>query len=146
MNVYGIGQDEKAAYSGVIPIMLRKIREGLTPIINGDGSQAYDFINVRDVARANVLAMESDVEDVNLNIGTGVQTSIHHLCKKILELTGSELDVEYLPYSDEDSRRMVKNRISSTEMAKSLINFQYLISLENGLKEIIKSFEINDQK
>src|SRR5687768_1653338 len=51
MNVYGPNQDQTAAYTGVIPIMLNKIDENVSPVINGDGSQAYDFIYVEDVAR-----------------------------------------------------------------------------------------------
>ena len=49
MNVYGPGQDQHSVYSGVVPIMLNKIEAGEQPIINGDGSQAYDFIYVEDV-------------------------------------------------------------------------------------------------
>ena len=48
MNVYGPGQDQHAAYSGVVPIMLNKIEANEQPVINGDGSQAYDFIYVED--------------------------------------------------------------------------------------------------
>ena len=56
MNVYGPGQDQHAAYTGVVPIMLNKIAANEVPIINGDGSQAYDFIYVEDVARTNICA------------------------------------------------------------------------------------------
>jgi UDP-glucose 4-epimerase len=54
MNVYGPGQDQTAAYTGVVPIMLNKIEANEAPTINGDGSQAYDFIYVEDVAKANI--------------------------------------------------------------------------------------------
>ena len=57
MNVYGPHQDQTAAYTGVIPIMLNKIDANEPPTINGDGSQAYDFIDVEDVGRCNVLAL-----------------------------------------------------------------------------------------
>ena len=50
MNVYGPHQDQTAAYTGVVPIMLNKIDANEAPIINGDGSQAYDFIYVEDFA------------------------------------------------------------------------------------------------
>jgi UDP-glucose 4-epimerase len=52
MNVYGPGQDQHAVYSGVVPIMLNKVDRNEQPVINGDGSQAYDFIYVEDTARA----------------------------------------------------------------------------------------------
>ena len=51
MNVYGPHQDQTAAYTGVIPIMLNKIDANEPPSINGDGSQAYDFVTARDAGR-----------------------------------------------------------------------------------------------
>ena len=98
MNVYGPRQDQTAAYTGVIPIMLNKIDANETPIINGDGSQAYDFIDARDVARCNVLALKSEATDEFYNVGTGVQTSIRELCQTILDLRHSDLKVTYQPY------------------------------------------------
>jgi len=85
MNVYGPGQDQKAAYTGVIPIMLNKIDANEAPVINGDGTQAYDFIYVGDVARYNVTAAKSDSTDEFFNVGTGVQASIKELCGTIYD-------------------------------------------------------------
>jgi UDP-glucose 4-epimerase len=137
MNVYGPHQDQTAAYTGVIPIMLNKIDENQTPEINGDGSQAYDFVTVRDAARCNVLAMKSDLTDEFYNVGTGVQTSIKELCELILSLKKSELKVKYKPYSPEDMRRMVQNRIGSTEKASKDLGFEYELGLQQGLKDLI---------
>jgi UDP-glucose 4-epimerase len=108
MNVYGPHQDQTAAYTGVVPIMLNKIEANEAPKINGDGSQAYDFIYVEDVARANVHALLSEKEFGMYNVGTEVQTSINELCELILELKKSNLKVEYKPYSEDDARAMVK--------------------------------------
>jgi UDP-glucose 4-epimerase len=137
MNVYGPHQDQTAVYTGVIPIMLNKIEANEAPVINGDGSQAYDFVTARDVARCNVLALRADATDEFYNVGTGVQTSIRELCDLILELTGSDLEVEYRPYSAEDSRRMVQNRIGSTEKAQRELGFSYEDSLRSGLQALI---------
>jgi UDP-glucose 4-epimerase len=137
MNVYGPHQDQTAAYTGVIPIMLNKIEANEAPVINGDGSQAYDFVTARDVARANVLALQGTVTDEFYNVGTGVQTSIRELCDLILQLTGSDLEVEYRPYSAEDSRRMVQNRIGSTEKAERDLGFFYEDKLRDGLQALI---------
>lgn len=138
MNVYGPHQDQTAAYTGVIPIMLNKIDAGETPVINGDGTQAYDFVTARDAARCNVLALKSEVEDEFFNVGTGVQTSIRELCNLILELRNSELSVEFKPYSAEDARRLVQNRIGSIEKAKEKLNFIYKDTLREGLTDLIK--------
>ena len=143
MNVYGPHQDQTAAYTGVIPIMLNKIASNEAPIINGDGTQAYDFIYVDDVARGNILALQSLATNSFYNIGTGVQTSIKELCEKILDIQKSNLKVKYKPYSIEDSRQMVQNRIGSTKKAIKEIDFNYNIDLESGLKKMIKWREIN---
>jgi len=137
MNVYGPHQDQTAAYTGVIPVMLNKIAASETPVINGDGTQAYDFITVRDAARCNVLALQSDISDEFYNVGTGVQTSIRELCDLLLKLTDSDLTVTYKPYSAEDIRRLVQNRIGSPVKAAHDLGFVYRDSLEEGLQALI---------
>lgn len=138
MNVYGPNQDQNAAYTGVIPIMLNKIDANETPVINGDGSQAYDFVTARDAARCNVLAIKSDVSDQFFNVCTGVQTSIKELCDLILKLTDSKLTVTFKPYSKEDARQLVQNRIGSAQKASERLGFMYKDSLENGLNNLIE--------
>jgi UDP-glucose 4-epimerase len=138
MNVYGPGQDQLAAYTGVIPIMLNKIQANEQPVINGDGSQAYDFIYVEDVARCNILALKSDISFGIYNVGTGVQTTIKELCNLILELKNSQLQVIYKPYAQDDARAFVKNRIGSTEKAEKELGFRYSYSLKEGLQKLIE--------
>jgi len=137
MNVYGPGQDQHAVYSGVIPIMLNKIDAKEAPTINGDGSQAYDFIYVEDVARANLCALASPVSYGFYNIGTEVQTSIKQLCDLILSLNQSSLKVNYKPYGADDARQLVKNRIGSIVKAKEEIGFECRIDLSTGLKKLM---------
>ncbi|MBT0584941.1 NAD-dependent epimerase/dehydratase family protein [Alteromonas oceanisediminis] len=138
MNVYGPHQDQTAAYTGVIPIVLNKIDSQEPPKVNGDGSQSYDFIDVRDVARCNVLAMQSQAADDYYNVGTGVQTSIRNLCETLLMLRESNLQVQYSPYSESDSRSLVQNRIGCTEKAFQELGFRSDISLEQGLRHLIQ--------
>jgi UDP-glucose 4-epimerase len=137
MNVYGPGQDQTAAYTGVVPIMLNKIDANEEPAINGDGSQAYDFIYVEDAAKANICALKSEAVDEFYNVGTEIQTSIKELCDLILELKKSNLKVQYMPYSKEDARRLVQNRIGSKKKAHEEIAFESTYSLEEGLKKLI---------
>lgn len=137
MNVYGPHQDQTAAYTGVIPIMLNKIDANEAPVINGDGTQAYDFIDVEDVARCNVLALQADTTDTFYNVGSGVQTSIKQLCDLILELKQSDLQVTYKPYSADDARRMVQNRIGCPKKGESELGFKYHYELRDGLKKLI---------
>jgi UDP-glucose 4-epimerase len=145
MNVFGPNQDQTAVYTGVIPIMLNKIDANEPPEINGDGSQAYDFIYVEDVGRFNVLAMKSDIIDEFYNVGTEIQTSVKELCDLILELKQSKLKVTYKPYSEDDARRLVKNRIGSNKKAKEDLKFEPRYTLNNGLLELIKWRENNKE-
>jgi UDP-glucose 4-epimerase len=126
--------------------MLNKIDANESPVINGDGSQAYDFIYVEDVARCNVLALKSDVQFGFYNVGTGVQTTIKDLCNLILRLKNSNLDVIYKPYSADDARALVKNRIGSTEKAEKDLGFRYRYELEEGLRKLIEWRERNKKK
>lgn len=137
MNVYGPGQDQHAVYSGVVPIMLNKIDANESPTINGDGSQAYDFIYVEDVARCNVAALKSEIKYGFYNVGTGVQTTIKLLCDTILSLKKSALKVTYKPYSADDARALVQNRIGSAEKCERELKFKYQYNLEEGLKKLI---------
>jgi UDP-glucose 4-epimerase len=146
MNVYGPHQDQTAAYTGVVPIMLNKIDANEAPIINGDGSQAYDFIYVEDVARCNVAALKSNTNYGFYNVGTEIQTSIKQLCDLILSLKKSELKVNYKPYSADDARALVQNRIGSAVKAKKEIGFEYKYSLTDGLLRLIDWRDKNNFK
>ena len=138
MNVYGPHQDQTAAYTGVVPIMLNKIEANEAPSINGDGSQAYDFVYVEDVARANVQALLSNQDFGMYNVGTEVQTTINELCEMILKLKESDLKVQYNPYSEDDARSMVKNRIGSRVKAEQDLGFKYKYELKEGLEKLIQ--------
>lgn len=138
MNVYGPHQDQTAAYTGVVPIMLNKIDANEAPIINGDGSQAYDFIYVEDVARCNVQALLSDTDYGFYNVGTEVQTSIKELCDLILQLKNSDLKVTYKPYTADDARALVQNRIGSAVKAEKELGFTYKYNLTEGLLKLIE--------
>jgi UDP-glucose 4-epimerase len=117
--------------------MLNKIDANEPPVINGDGSQAYDFILVDEAARCNVLALQASTEDEFYNVGTGVQTSIRELCDLILELRSSALSVTYRPYSAEDVRRLVQNRIGAPDKARRDLGFTSMYGLREGLQKLI---------
>jgi UDP-glucose 4-epimerase len=134
MNVYGPRMDYKGTYVSVIMKVLDRIEAGEPPLVFGDGSQAYDFVHVNDVARANILALASDATDVFLNVGMGVQTTINELVERLLALTGSDLRPEYLP----QEQMFVTNRIGSTELAQELIGFRAGTHLEEGLASVIE--------
>jgi UDP-glucose 4-epimerase len=142
MNIYGPRMDDKGTYVSVIVKVLDRLDQGLHPQIYGDGSQSYDFVHVRDVARANVLAMRSDASDVFLNIGAGTRTTISELVAKILEITGSEAEPEY----QAQGRTFVTHRIGSTEMARDLLGFEAEVSLDDGLRDVVEWWKRNSEK
>ena len=118
--------------------MLNKIDANEAPVINCDGTQAYDFIYVEDVATANIAALKADVQFGFYNVGTEVQTTIKELCDTILQLKRSDLKVTYKPYSADDARALVQNRIGSARKAKTDLGFEYKYGLEEGLKKLIE--------
>ena len=134
MNVYGPRMDYKGTYVSVIMKVLDRIGAGERPVIFGDGSQAYDFVHVGDVARANILAMKSDATDVNLNVGTGVKTSIRELVDVLLEESGATIEPEYRA----DEQMFVTHRVGATEQAEALIGFRAELPYREGLRSVIE--------
>jgi len=134
MNVYGPRMDYKGTYVSVIMKVLDKIDAGEPPLIFGDGSQAYDFVHVSDVARANILSLKSDATDTFLNVGMGIQTTINELVERLIALTGSDLQPEYLP----QEQMFVTNRVGSTELAEQAIGFTAQVPLDEGLASIVE--------
>lgn len=134
MNVYGPRMDDRGTYVSVIVKVLDRIDRGEPPLIFGDGSQTYDFVHVTDVARANVLALKSDAIDDFFNVGTGVQTRIDELVGLLLELTGSDLQPEYLP----QEQMFVTNRVGSTEKAERALGFSASTPLREGLESVLR--------
>jgi len=134
MNIYGPRMDDKGTYVSVIVKVLDRIDQGLPPIIFGDGSQAYDFIHVHDVARANILALKSDVTDEFFNVGMGVKTTINELVHLLLEITGSNLQPEYRP----QEQMFVTHRVGSTEKAERMLSFRARIRLHEGLRSVVE--------
>jgi len=134
MNIYGPRMDYKGTYVSVIMKVLDKIDVGQRPVIFGDGSQSYDFIHVEDVARANILALKSDVTDEFFNIGMGVKTTINQLVTLLLEITGSQLKPEYRP----QEQMFVTHRVGSTEKAQQELGFCARVPLEEGLRSVVE--------
>ncbi|MDA8445581.1 NAD-dependent epimerase/dehydratase family protein [Paracidovorax valerianellae] len=129
MNVYGPRQDDKGAYIGVVTRMINALKDGQAPIVHGDGSQAYDFVDVRDCARANILAMQSSAEMRCYNVGTGIKTSIKELVN-VLQSIFPRAPAAIFKTVD---RPFVKNRIGSTMLAKRDLQFESTIELKQGL-------------
>jgi UDP-glucose 4-epimerase len=134
MNVYGPRADYQGAYIAVIMKMLDAIDAGRGPTILGDGSEAFDFVDVRDCGRANLCAMQAETVDRFYNVGTGRRTSLKELAELLLRLTGSDLPIRYAPRSD---ATLVRNRIGSPGRASAELGFTAQVPLEDGLRDLI---------
>lgn len=133
-NVYGPRQDYEGAYVAVIMKILDRLDRGEAPTVYGDGSQAYDFINVRDCARANVEVIKAEVVDRFYNVCTGIGTSIRELAETLITLTGQEVEVDYLP----EEISFVSKRIGDPTSAREDLGFVAKTNLVDGLRELIE--------
>jgi len=134
MNVYGPRQDYRGAYIAVMMKILDNLDKGVSPVVFGDGSQAYDFIYVGDTARANVCALKSDVPFGFYNVGRGIKTSIKELTEIILSCTGSNLPIEY----ESGGQTFVTNRVGDPVAAERDLGFKWTVDLEEGLRRLIE--------
>ncbi|MGB0681872.1 MAG: NAD-dependent epimerase/dehydratase family protein [Magnetovibrionaceae bacterium] len=133
MNVYGPRQDYQGAYIAVMMKMLDNIDKGEPLTVYGDGSQAYDFVYVGDCAKANVCAMKADVSDRFYNVGTGIRTSVKELAELLLDLTGSDVGIQY----QAEGTTFVKNRIGCPKAAREDIGFNADVPLREGMQKLI---------
>jgi UDP-glucose 4-epimerase len=130
MNVYGPRQA-----GGLVMSVLRRILAGEPPVIAGDGSQSFDFVHVADVADANVRAMASDVSGVELNVGSGTEVSVAEIVRRLIELTGSDVE----PQFDHSQRVLMRRRVGSSERARELLGWSASRDLESGLSDVVAS-------
>ena len=132
-NVYGIGQN--ISYAGVITKFLEQIKNEKPLTINGNGSQVRDFIQVKDIAKANLAAMESNVKKSFLNVGTGISTSINDLAKMMINLSNSGNEIIHGPELEGD----IESSQADIEFIKKSINWNHEIELKEGLTELIQN-------
>jgi len=129
MNVYGPRQE-----GGLIPSVLAKIRAGESPVIAGDGTQSFDFINVRDVAAANLAAMAADVPQGEFNVGSNTEASVAEVVCTLLRLSRSDV----APVFDRGAPAGVARRAGSSELAARVLGWRAAVGLEEGLVELVR--------
>lgn len=132
-NVYGPRMDTDGKYTEVMIKWLDCIRDNRNPAIFGDGTDSMDFIYVRDVAKANVLALLSDVTNENFNVGFQRETSLKELLEVLLKANNSTLKPVY---QGANTVNPVSRRLADITKAKKLIGFNPEVTLEEGLKEL----------
>jgi UDP-glucose 4-epimerase len=137
-NVYGPRMDIYGKYTEVLVRWMERIAAGQPPLILGDGTQTMDFVYIDDVARANVLSLQSEIEDDVLNVASGSETSLQDLATALLKVMGSDLRPEYGP---DRSVNAVSRRLANTKKAERLLGFKAQVGLENGLSRLVRWWE-----
>lgn len=136
-NVYGPRQNPDSQYAAAIPIFIKRALNNEDITIHGDGGQTRDFIYVKDVVRANVLAATGNNLTGTYNVANGKSVSIKELAQQIIDLTGSSSQLIHGP------ERIGDIRFSVADVDNTLKTFGFVpeFSLENGLKKTIEYFK-----
>lgn len=133
-NVYGPRMDTHGKYTEVLIRWMERLDAGRPPVIFGDGRQTMDFVHVRDVARANVLAAKSEATDEVVNIASGREVSLRELASLLAEVMGRpELTPEF---QGERHVNAVARRLADTRKAASMLGFCSAIPLDRGLRDL----------
>jgi UDP-glucose 4-epimerase len=132
-NVYGPGQKTTAYYTSVINHFVNRLRNGQAPVIDGKGEQSMDFIHVTDIARGVVAALHSERDNVPVNIGTGIDTSIATLAKILIDAVGADVEPQFNPRDV-----MVSRRAADITRAKEVLGWEPTIPVEQGMAELVR--------
>ncbi len=133
-NVYGPRQNVDAYYTNVVILFLKRIMNNKSPIIDGDGKQSMDFINVEDIARANVLALESNVKNEIFNLGTNKSTTVAQLADILIKVSGKK---NIKPIFT-GKKSIVNERRADYSKVEKLLGWKPKVSVEEGMKELAK--------
>ncbi len=137
-NVFGRRQSKE--YAGVIKLFLEKIQQNKDPNINGDGLQTRDFVYIKDVVKANILAMDSNVKHEFLNVGTGSSISIMDLANVVIDASGLSLK----PYHGPELPGDIKTTQADIGLIKKLLGWEPETRLEDWLNEVISAKNFKD--
>ena len=137
-NVFGMRQSKE--YAGVIKLFLERIRDGLPPKINGDGTQFRDFVHINDVVNANVMAMDSNVKHDFFNVGTNYAVSILDLAKMMIQY--SQLNIE--PINEPSLKGDVQRTLADINSINEKLYWKPSIMIKDWLKDIISLRKFNE--
>jgi UDP-glucose 4-epimerase len=138
-NIYGPRQDPHGE-AGVVAIFTLRLLSGQQPVINGDGKQTRDYVFVKDVARANLAALQVDYCGP-LNIGTSIETDVNQLFLHLRTLTDSSLPEIHGPAKSGEQRRSVL----TWNRARDVLGWSPTVGLEEGLRETVAFFRSRQQ-
>lgn len=130
-NAYGPGQHLPASHPPVIPSYLRQALRGGTVVMHGDGSQTRDYVYMDDVMAAMIAASTAPgLDNLVINIGSGSETSVLELVRRVMSVTGANPEVITNPHTDPGVSRMC----ASLVLAREKLGYQPRFNLEEGLR------------
>jgi UDP-glucose 4-epimerase len=133
-NIYGPRQNPFGE-AGVVAIFSTKLLKGEQPVINGTGKQTRDYVFVKDVVKANLLALEDQSSDI-YNVGTGKETDVNELFNKINNLTNNTAVEKHGAAAPGEQMRSV----ITSEKLFNKFNWKPSTTIEDGLKETVQFF------
>jgi len=137
-NVYGPRMDAYGAYTEVMIRWMERLAEGKPCLILGDGTQTMDFVYIKDVARANILAARSAATDEVFNVASGTETSLNQLAATLGRTMGVALPPEYGPARKVNA---VPRRLADTRKAERTLGFKSQVALPDGLAHLVAWWE-----
>lgn len=135
--IYGERLHKRALDATRMVEAYERVRSGLPPIIEGDGTGVQDYIYVGDVARANLLAMQSQASGEGMNIASGVDTSVNRIVELVIESCKSDLVAEYQDDPTKMKMPVSKKQGYSRDKAKQLIGWEPQVSIEEGIQRLV---------
>ena len=142
-SIYGMNERSKGRFANVVSQFLWSMMKGEEPVIYGDGEQTRDYVFVKDVVRAAILTMESNVKCDVFNVGTGIGTSSN----EVVDLLNRKLGTGIKPQHIENP---IKNYVFHTQAdcakAQEVLGFKAEYSLDKGLEEIVSLESGKQQK
>ena len=137
-NVFGPKQSPHGAYAAVIPLFMQALKDGVSPIMHGDGKQTRDFTYVENAVQANIRAFFAPDTSVNevYNIAYGDRISLNTLWSDLQDISQIELQANYGPTRNGD----IKDSLANISKAKNLLEYDPLFSAKEGMKVTWEAF------
>lgn len=133
-NVYGEGQKTTAYYTSVINHFVNRLLKGEPPVIDGEGKQSMDFIHVSDIARAVVLALHCERDNMPINVGSGIDTTIAELAQILIDAVGVDVTPQFNPRPV-----LVTRRAADVTRAREVLGFEASVPVREGMIQLIRN-------
>ncbi len=135
-NVFGPRQDPNSAYAAAIPIFVKRALENRDLTIFGDGEQTRDFVFVKDVVQANILAATDTRAFGVYNVANGSAITIRELCELIIKTTGSKSKIVFADERPGD----IKHSLADIGATQTALDYKPKYDLIHGLEQTIRYF------